>query len=100
MKTVVDFAAASELTLYAENTRQVYDLTVQVIANLKKKFKKGVYNAERAVKAFEHVAEYAAKEYAREFSDSSEWFTIFNAATRRETAKELLCYYTEEITES
>ena len=35
MKTVVDFAAASELTLYAENTRQVYDLTVQVIANLK-----------------------------------------------------------------
>lgn len=100
MKSIVDFAAAKELVLYAENTRKIYDLSIQVIANLRKKFQKGTYNAEKAVKAFEHIAEYAAKEYAREFSEPSEWYIIFNAATRRKAAKELLEGYTEEISES
>lgn len=100
MKTVVDFDAARELTLYAENTSRIYDLSVQVIENLRKKFQKGNYNAEKAVKAFEHVTEYAAKEYVREFSEPSEWYVIFNAATRREAARQLLEGYTEEIMES
>ena len=100
MKTVIDFDATRELTLYAENTRRVYDFSVQVVENLRKKFQKGTYNAEKAVKAFENVAEYAAKEYVREFSEPSEWYVVFNAATRREAARQLLEGYTNEITES
>lgn len=100
MKTVIDYEAARELTLYSENTRKVYDLSVQVVENLRKKFQKGIYNAEKAVKAFEHVTEYAAKEYIREFSEPSEWHIVFNAATRREAARKLLEGYTEEIIES
>lgn len=100
MKTVIDYEAARELTLYAENTKKIYDLSVQVIENLRKKFQKDIYNVEKAVKAFEHVAEYAAKEYVREFSEPSEWYLVFNAATRRETARQLLEGYTEEIIKS
>lgn len=100
MKTTIDFDAVRELILYAENTRRIYDLSVQVIENLRKKFQKGTYNAEKAVKAFEHVAEYAAKEYIREFSEPSEWYVVFNAAKRREAARQLLEGYTEEIAES
>lgn len=47
MKTVVNSIAVSELTLYAENTKRVYDFSIQVIANLKEKFKKAVAKPKR-----------------------------------------------------
>lgn len=99
MKTISDPAAVTELTLYAENTQSVYNVSVSVIQNLQKKYNKGIFDKVKAVKAFEHVAEYAAKEYIREFKEPSKWCDMFNASTRRETAKELLNRYMDEITE-
>lgn len=101
MKTIVDIEAAHELELYAENTRRIYDrCTMPTIENLKRKAKKGQYNKEKAVKAWEYVAEAAAKEYAREFASPTEWHTIFNAATRWAVAATLEdVYYNEYIME-
>lgn len=99
MKTVADKIAATELTLYAENTRIIYDFSVNIVHNLQKKYRKGIFNADKAAKAFEAVAEYAAKMYCKEFAEPAQWHTVFNAATRRETAKELLSGYMENIKE-
>lgn len=96
-KTVSNPAATRELVLYAENTRSVYDATLPIIHNLQKKYNKGIFDNEKAVKAFENIAEYAAKLYCKEFAEPSQWFTVFNAATRRETARELLDGYMENI---
>lgn len=97
MKTVIDKDAAVELELYAVNTRQIYDRhTVQVIENLRRKHSKGTYDKSKAVKAWEYVAEAAAKMYAKEFATTAAWHTIFNAATRRAVAKSLERVYYEE----
>ena len=97
MKTMLDKAAASELALYTENTRQVYDnATVPTIQSLEKKFRKGNYDSAKAVKAWEYVAEYAAKLYHKEFGGSCRWFDVFNAATRHAVAVYLESVYFNE----
>lgn len=99
MKTILDKEAAVELELYAENTYELYkNCTIPTINNLKRKHNRGIYDRGKAVKAWEHVAERAAKMYAREFDDVSRWHHIFNAATRRAVAQNLeSVYYNEYI---
>lgn len=93
-RTIIDNDAARELELYTENTSRVYNRsTVSTIENLRKKYSKGQYDKEKAVKAWEYVAEYAAKEYCKEFAERSAWHIVFNAATRREVAKYLEYVY-------
>lgn len=97
MKTIIDKSAAVELELYTENTRQIYDLhTMPTIENLRRKHSKGKYDKIKAVKAWEYVAEAAAKMYAKEFASPSAWYTIFNAATRRAVAEVLEDVYYQE----
>jgi len=101
MKTTVDIEAARELELYTENTRRIYDrCTMPTVESLKRKARKGQYNKEKAVKAWEYVAEAAAKEYSREFASPTAWHIVFNAATRRVVAATLeAVYYDEYIRE-
>lgn len=98
MKKKIDNDAVRELELYAENTRQVYDACLTpTIAHLQKKYKKGVYDKGKACKAWEHVAEYAAKMYYKEFCENGmEWYNVFPAAERRECAKQLEEIYFDE----
>lgn len=97
MKTMIDKAAVSELALYVENTRQVYDrATMPTVENLRKKNAKGQYDKEKAIKAWEYVAEYAAKLYHKEFCGCGKWYDVFNAATRREVARYLEDVYYQE----
>lgn len=96
-KTIIDDAAADELALYTENTSQVYNnATMPTIRNLEKKFKKGNYNKDKAVKAWEYVAEYAAKLYHKEFGGGCRWFDAFNKATRQAVAEHLESVYFDE----
>lgn len=89
MKTTIDQAAARELELYTENTRRIYDAyTVPTIRNLTRKAK--------ACKAWEHVAEAAAKLYCKEFAEPAAWHMVFNAATRRAVAASLEASYKAE----
>ena len=97
MKTVIDKEAARELELYAENTRRIYDAyTVPTIRNLTRKAKAGTYDKTKACKAWEHVAEAAAKLYCKEFAEPTAWHVVFNAATRRTVAASLEASYKAE----
>ena len=97
MKTIVDKEAARELELYTENTRRIYDAyTVPTIRNLTRKAKAGKYDREKACKAWERVAEAAAKLYCKEFAEPTAWHMVFNAATRRAVAANLEASYKAE----
>ena len=97
MKTTIDQAAVRELELYTENTRRIYDAyTVPTIRNLTRKAKAGNYDKAKACKAWEHVAEAAAKLYCKEFAAPAAWHTVFNAATRRAVAANLEASYKAE----
>ena len=97
MKTIVDMEAVRELELYADNTYAIYERhAMPTVQNLKKKYSRGKYDREKAVKAWEYVAEAAAKMYAREFASVGDWFRIFNRATRRAVAEEMEAYYFAE----
>ena len=94
MKTICDNVAAHELVLYIINDRITYEnMTIPTIKNLQKKLANGKYNKEKAPDAWKYVAEYAAKRYAKEFATPAAWCAIFNAATRRAAAMELMQYY-------
>lgn len=91
MKTVTD-TAARELFLFADNDRRTYEASyTPVAATLDKRRARGTFDALKAVKAFEYVAEYAARRYAEEFGGI--WCRIFNASTRRAAAEQLTALY-------
>ena len=101
-KEQADEDAVRELVLYAENDSRIYrNKTLPVIANLKRKVAKGVFDKELAVKAFQYVADDAAKQYKKEFpaEDDGTYDYNFNPATREEVARQLLDLYMEQIEE-
>lgn len=101
-KEQADEDAVRELVLYAENDSRIYrNKTLPVIANLKRKVAKGVFDKELAVKAFQYVADDAAKQYKKEFpaEDDGTYNYNFNPATREEVARQLLDRYMEQIEE-
>lgn len=97
MKTTIDMDAVRELELYAENTSEIYHRwTMPTVENLKKKYSKGIYDHEKAVKAFEYVAEAAAKMYHKEFCSPGNWYDDFSKSTRKAVAEILEEYYYDE----
>ena len=99
MKTTVDTIAARALSLYAENDSYLYTWYAQpIISNLARKMRKGQYDAQKAVKAWEHLATSAAQKYCKEFGTPGDHYShIFNAATRREAAAQLEEGYREQV---
>ena len=99
MKTISDTVAARELALYAENDSYLYTWYAQpIISNLARKMRKGQYDAQKAVKAWEHFATAAARKYCRDFGTPRDpYYIVFNAATRREAAAQLEEGYREQI---
>ena len=94
----IDEVAVKELELWVDNDPESYKLKKAVHGVLDRKHARGVYDSEKAVKAFYNVAEYAAKSYAKTFNDSATaWFVTFTTTTRREVAKILLAEYGEEV---
>ena len=87
-KEQADEDAVRELVLYAENDSRIYrNKTLPVIANLKRKVAKGVFDKELAVKAFQYVADDAAKQYKKEFpaeDDGNGYCRPPEVGTRRE----------------
>jgi hypothetical protein len=79
---------ARELSLFAENDEPLYRRMVKPIEkNLARKIKKGTYDSKMALKAWEYLAEAAAKKYVKEFGGGS-WFQIFPPSARREMARD------------
>lgn len=83
---------ARELFLYATNDGDLYRSMISpIIANLKKKAAKGIYDAEKAADAFYHVATEASRHYFRDFGYS------FSVGDRFTVAVDMADYYSEEV---
>ena len=89
---------SEELTLYVLNEGRMYRcLTVGIIKNLAKKYEKGTFETEKALKSFYNLATEGAKRYAKEYANADEWNKIFSVANRKACACELLEGYWENI---
>lgn len=97
-----DQTAADELVIYIQNTSELSPDGPRgqgrsVLLNALRKWRKGTYDPELAVKLFEHLTESGAKQYAKEHGSSErEWSTMFTPATRREAARQLEAYFRAE----
>jgi hypothetical protein len=97
-----ELTAGKELALYIINDSTLYKRqTLPIIANLKRKIKKGVYVPAKALILWKHLADSGAKLYHKEFgSPGTKWSGIFNVAARKAAAIELADYYTEHVQEN
>ena len=97
--TYVDEIAARELFLFTSNNELLYNMYVQpILKNFRRKIKEGTFNASLAPKAFDSCVRDAARLYCREFgSPNQAYFEMFNAATRRETARMMYENFEDEI---
>lgn len=89
---MVDEHAVTELELYADNDRALYDARAPYLENMARRMKKGTYKPALGVKLWGYYVERAAKAYAKEFASAKDWARLFPPATRREVAK----HYEEE----
>jgi len=88
-------AESTELFLYTTNNGEIYrQIITAVINNLKKKVKKGIYDAEKAVDAWYNVATVGSNKY---FKDYGYKFTVTDRYT---VAVELAEYFEEDILNS
>ena len=91
---------ARELSLYATNDRNMrFGMVDSILRNLATKRAKGTYGAEKALKAWERVADYAARQYAKEFCGPGFDLRQFSKATRRLAAQEIAEYYGDMLGE-
>ena len=88
-----------ELYLYIANDGQLYrNRTTPIINNLKKKYKKGDYDKDLAVKAFMYLVDDGVRKYDKEFG-SGQGKLFLDKKTREEIAKQLRDRYEEDIME-
>lgn len=83
-----EHTAAHELVLYADNDAQLHRSSHQpIIANLKKKAAKGVYDHAKATKLWGYHADRAAQKYAKDHGDGTPWHKMFSPSDRKQAAK-------------
>ena len=96
MCTVASADNARELELFAINDGKTYvESLTPIMDNMDKKRRKGIFDQEKAVKAFMYSAEFAARRYCAEFGGV--WYQLFNAATRRLVAELFLDNYLADV---
>lgn len=94
----VDKDGARELALFAENTSEIYNgILTSVLTNLQRKVKKGIYDKNKAVVAWLHVIDEAAKLYDNWYGSGRDSLQLFNKATRMEAARQLMSRMDEDV---
>ena len=97
---------ADDLELFIQNDSDLYDRAiVPTIVSLQKKFKRGVYNHDRAVDAWKHVADMGARAYDEQIGDeegnTARRFegnvAVASVDTRMEVAKRLADHYFDNV---
>lgn len=81
-----DESAARELVLFADNTFSLYGQKQSIIANLRRKANKGIYDHDLAAKLWGYWMMSAAKAYCEEFGCH---ISTFAPATREMAAREV-----------
>ena len=77
----VDSVEARELCLYAENSSDVYFRSIiPAMRTIEKHVKRGNFDREKAIDAFYHVADYAARAYCKEFG--GDFSRVFDVTAR------------------
>ena len=80
-----------ELFMVATNSGNLYErMIIPVLENLGKKILKGVYDADRAIEAFYHIADQAARQYKKDFG------YMFTVTERWSAAQDMRDYYAED----
>ena len=83
-----DEIAVRELVLYAENDGELYAQSYEPISkNLAKKYEKGSYDPELAIKGWMYFVDAAAKKYAQDFGGV--WHQMFPKTERLMAAQEI-----------
>lgn len=83
-----------ELVLYATNDSRLYNyIVLPIIANLKRKYKKGCYDSNRAIDAWYHLANAASDLYNKDFGYR------FNVQERYTAAVDFESFYFENVKE-
>ena len=94
----VDKHSAEDLRMYAENNEEVYERFITpVVKNLRRKVKKGIYDEDKALIAWQNVIDEAAKMYDKEQGSGKGSLTMFNKATRNEAAKGLMERMSDDV---
>lgn len=69
----VDEHALNELSLYVDNTSELYDAKVAILKNMARRIQKGTYDPDLAIKGWLHWVDLGAKRYLKEI-DSDKQF--------------------------
>lgn len=95
MRNELDHAAARELYLFSINSREIYTRYLEPIQNnFIRKAKKGVFDTDKAARAYVTALRESAKLYCRYFGgDFRQCFTV---ATREEVAREFVRFFENE----
>jgi hypothetical protein len=90
---------ANELVRFGENDADLYrQRTVPIMKNLTKKWDRGVYDHDLAVKLWTYWAADAAQRYSAEHgSPDVKWSNMFPTSVRNEVAEYMADYWEEEL---
>ncbi len=95
----IDKDKVREIVLWIENTRDLYfGKTIPLLENYTKKYVKGSYDRQKAIKGFQLLLPYGIASYDREFSTRG-YRTTMNAREKEEAAKQLFDYYEDIMKE-
>lgn len=84
--------AARELLLVATNEGRLYSsMIVPTIKNLAKKYRKGQFDANKAIDAFWYIADAASKQYHKDFG------YLFSVTERFTAAQDMVDYFMDDI---
>ena len=95
----VDNVAVRELVLYITNDAKLYPNVLSIIENMKRKVKRGQYDNDLAIKAWQYLADDGVRKYDKEFGSNNGSVSMLNPATRKEIAKQLRDYYKDQVFE-
>lgn len=85
-----------ELYLYATNNGKLYDMRVCAEKCLVKRKIKGIFNVQKAPKAYRGFVDQAAKSYHDTFCSDNE-YTVFTVADRLSVCEALVVNFEEEF---
>jgi len=98
MRGSADETLAHDLYLFAWNDADLYRQQRKPIElNLQRKWRKGIYDTEKAVRLWNYLANSAAEKYHKEGRYDGKWFDLFNVPTRLAAAREMEKHYASEI---
>lgn len=97
-RTTDDDGDARELLLFITNDANLYrQQTTPIITNLNNRLAKGTYDAVKAVKLWQYLADNGAKLYNKENGDGRMSLSMFDKPTREIVARGLAEYYADEL---